>query len=230
MGWQSLNKQEIFEVLNKYNLNKNEFIIISGAALCIRDLKDETHDIDISVSKEYYEELLKTYDCTLERIIDGVKIWFIDDVINFSTNFYNLEGSDINGYRVQTVESIIELKKKLGREKDFLDINGIYERWGRININLLKNLMTLFDECLFYIEDKDVRSIGNLEEKIKETNQIKILLTEDMVMAFDREYANGFYRPDWDETIEEFKKIVLQYNCKWHMPDPWTILIDSQKN
>lgn len=222
-----MTKSDILKVLDKQNLNKNEIIIISGAAMVLRNLKDETGDIDITVSKQYYEELLKTRNCTLECILEDVHIWFIDDIINFSTNFYDSEYTEINGYRVQTIKSIIELKQHLGRKKDLEDIKRINKIWGKININLLNELTTIFKDCIINIEHKNVVKIENIEEEIKDAKQIEIVLSEDMAMAFDREYANGFYRPDWDITIDNFKKSIESYNCQWHMPDPWTILIED---
>ena len=227
MEWKKLKKDDIFKILESHNFNKEEIIIISGAAMVIRNYKEETDDIDISVSKKYYEELLKTKKCTLERIIDGIHIWFIDDIINFSTNFYNSEYSEINGYKVQTIKSVIELKKSLGRKKDLIDIERIQKKYGKINISLLNELSNIFDDCTFYLDGKCVVEINNIKSAIKDAKQIKILLSEDMMMAFDREYAGGFYRPDWDITIDNFENCVKNYNCKWHMPYPWTILIED---
>ncbi len=121
------NRKDIFDILNSYNFDKNEYIVLSGSSMVVHGVKDTTSDIDISVSKKLYDELLKNYNCTLEKhdYKDNVDIYYIDDVINFSTNFYNKETEIIDGIRFQTLDSIIEMKKDFNRAKDIADIERI---------------------------------------------------------------------------------------------------------
>ena len=62
-----MNRKEIIKELKKYNLDPKKYIVISGAAMVLYGFKDETPDIDISVTKEYKKELLKKFDCVLEN-------------------------------------------------------------------------------------------------------------------------------------------------------------------
>ena len=101
-----LNKQDILNILEKYNLNSEDCTILSGASLVLQDVKPTTTDIDIAVSDNLYKKLLKEYDCNFERTIGKHNIYFI-------------------GYKVQTLESIMELKKNLNRPKDQKDIKKI---------------------------------------------------------------------------------------------------------
>ena len=119
-----INKEQIEALLNRYLLNKNEFIVLSGSALVLYGIKDETHDIDVAVSKEYFEFLLETYKCEIEKydIKNNVYVYYIDNIINFSTNYYDVDYNVINGFKIQTIESILELKESLNREKDKKDI------------------------------------------------------------------------------------------------------------
>lgn len=125
-----LNKDDIFNILNKYSkLDKNEYIVISGAAMVIHDIKENAKDIDIAVTKNLYDKLIQNYDCKFERFDDksNINIYYIDDVINFSTNYIDSEYETINGIKVQTPKDIINLKKKLNRKKDKIDILKIKE-------------------------------------------------------------------------------------------------------
>ena len=54
-----MNRKEIIKELKKYNLDPKKYIVISGAAMVLYGFKDETPDIDISVTKEYKKELSK---------------------------------------------------------------------------------------------------------------------------------------------------------------------------
>lgn len=123
-----LYKDDILKLLKSYDIDYNECIILSGASLVLQGVKEYTSDIDISVSDKVYHDLLKKYSCTLERIVDNDKVWFIDDIINFSKNYYDkVEFYLLDGYKIQTIESILELKRELGRQKDMEDIKHILE-------------------------------------------------------------------------------------------------------
>ena len=108
-----MNREDIICNLKKYNFNKDEFIILSGSALVLMGLKENTKDIDIAVSDRLYEYLLSNYKCDFELKIDNYDIWFIDDIINFSNHLYDEVEycTDENGYKVQTEESIMKIKK-----------------------------------------------------------------------------------------------------------------------
>lgn len=138
----SMNKKEIIETLKKYNLEQKKYKILSSAAMVINNIKGETKDIDIAVDQAYEKELLRGNKCTLEReITDGnktYKAYLIDDIINFSTHYYDDYICEIKeGFNVQTAEEILELKTKLNREKDQPDIKLIKEYINKTNINSL---------------------------------------------------------------------------------------------
>lgn len=120
-----INKQQILKILDDTNLDKDKFCIISGAAMVLLGVKPETYDIDISVKPEYFQELIKNYDCKFERVHLGNECYYIGEHINFSVNFYPQESVNICGYRVSSIEDIINLKKFLNRDKDLLDINEL---------------------------------------------------------------------------------------------------------
>ena len=114
-----MTKEDIINTINKYKFNKEEFIIISGAALVLHDIKDTAKDIDIWVSDEYQDYLLSNYKCQFERINEyGNKAYLIDNIINFGTSFKPNEFVLIEGIKVSSIKDILELKKFLNRDKD----------------------------------------------------------------------------------------------------------------
>lgn len=114
-----MTKNNIIEILNNYNLDKDNFIIISGAALVLQNFSNQTHDIDIWVSKDYYEHLLSNFNCEFDRINEfGNKAFMIDDVINFSFDFCPKNYVYINGYKVASLRDCYNVKKLLNRDKD----------------------------------------------------------------------------------------------------------------
>lgn len=123
-----MNKKDIIDTLKKYNFNSTKYIVISSAAMVLLGIKDTTKDIDIAVSDDYYEYLLKNYNCKFERINEyGKKVYFIHDIINFSSTYYKNNRLIIEEIPIQTANDILELKLFLKREKDYKDIELIKE-------------------------------------------------------------------------------------------------------
>ena len=48
-----MNKEKIVDILKKYNFDKDEYIVISGACMVLYGIKETTSDIDISVTGVY---------------------------------------------------------------------------------------------------------------------------------------------------------------------------------
>lgn len=121
-----LYKDNILEILKEYNLDKQEYIVLSSASLVLQNVKEYTTDIDIAVSEELYSIILEKHNCAFEKKIDNYDIWFIDNIINFSNHYYEeTEYIELLGYKVQTLRSILELKLNLNRAKDVKDIELI---------------------------------------------------------------------------------------------------------
>lgn len=114
-----MNKEQIINAINNYQLDKSKIIVISGAALVLLDVKKTTHDIDIWCDEDYYNYLLTRYHCVLERINEfGKKAYIIDNIINIGTSFKPQQMEIINGISCSSLKDILELKRFLNREKD----------------------------------------------------------------------------------------------------------------
>ncbi|MBS7020870.1 MAG: hypothetical protein KH135_03235 [Firmicutes bacterium] len=121
-----MNREEILKILDNYQFNPKEFVILSGASMVLQGMKEKTTDIDITTTDSLYKQLLNTYSCVLEKKVGMHSVWFIDNVINFSNHYYDtIEYIEYDGYQVQTLDSILKLKESLGREKDKEDIKKL---------------------------------------------------------------------------------------------------------
>lgn len=130
-----MNKEKILNLLNKYQFPQNEFIIISGAAMVLLGIKEETRDIDIAVSSKMFQKLLEKYPCKFEKIDQfNNKIYFIDDIINFGRNYFDVDYLIYQNYQVQTPQAIKVLKKNLNRTKDQKDI-ALIDKYLKENNN-----------------------------------------------------------------------------------------------
>ena len=115
-----MNKQKFISALEKLNLPKTEFVILSGGSLLMRELREETEDMDLSASKKLAEEL-QLYDCPqdehgLYKPFENVQM--NDDMERFP---YDV----IDGYQCETLEDILKHKREWNRPKDKNDIEII---------------------------------------------------------------------------------------------------------
>ena len=109
-----MNKLEIFKELEKLDLPKDKYIVINGASLVVQDIIDETDDIDLTCSKEFYDKL----DWPTRIGAFGVEIKY-KDCFEISDNLYEYQNVVlINSYRFLSLEDCLEIKKRLNRPKD----------------------------------------------------------------------------------------------------------------
>ncbi len=135
-----MNKVEVFEKLDKLDLDKNNYIIISGASLVVQDIIDYTSDIDLSCSKEYYNSI----EWPTKTGYFNTEIKY-KDCYEIGCNFFDEDKIIIiNGYKFMNLEACLDLKilenkkddKKLIKKLDLelcLKDNYRYERKLREN-------------------------------------------------------------------------------------------------
>ena len=109
-----MTKEEIFKELEKLDLPKEEYIVISGASLVCQDIIDETDDIDLTCSKDFYDNL----DWSTRIGAFGVEVKY-KDYFEIGYNLYEYQDVVlINNYRFLSLEDCLEIKKRLNRPKD----------------------------------------------------------------------------------------------------------------
>lgn len=135
-----MNKVEVFEKLDKLDLDKNNYIIISGASLVVQDIIDDTSDVDLSCSKEYHNSI----EWPTKTGYFNTEIKY-KDCYEIGCNFFDEDKIIvINGYKFMNLEACLDLKilenkkedKKLIKKLDLelcLKDNYRYERKLREN-------------------------------------------------------------------------------------------------
>ena len=109
-----MNKHDILKKIKELELDKNEYIIISGASLVLHDVIDVTNDIDLSCSKKYYDKI--NWPTKMGHMGKEIKCF---DCFEISDNLYDEDNVDIiNGYKTMNLEKCLEIKKVLNRPKD----------------------------------------------------------------------------------------------------------------
>ena len=112
-----MNRQEYIEKLEAFGFPRSEYMILSGGSMLLRGLRETTADFDLCVSEKL------AADMDLERFPKDDKGCYVpfEDVQMTG----GLEGRSydlIDGYKCETLESILAFKKKLMRPKDLKDI------------------------------------------------------------------------------------------------------------
>lgn len=113
-----MKKQDIIEKLKKINIDKNKFIVLSGASMVVQGVKEETEDIDLSTNKEYFDIIKwKQRESAIGTIVKYCEIFEIG--YDF---YYTKDTIKIEGFNFLKLEKILEIKEKYKRQKDKEDI------------------------------------------------------------------------------------------------------------
>ncbi len=109
-----MNKIEIFNFLDKLDIPKDKYIVISGASLVVQDIIDETTDIDLTCSRKFYDKI----NWPVRIGAFGVEVKY-KDCFEISYNLYEYQNViTIDGYNFLSLEDCLEIKKRLNRPKD----------------------------------------------------------------------------------------------------------------
>lgn len=109
-----MNKKEIIFKLKNINLDLNEIIVISGASLVVQDIIDNTVDIDLSCSEDYYKKIKWE-----EKLGDAKKNIKYYDVFEIANNFYYPDKVVIiDGIKFMNLKECLKVKEELNRPKD----------------------------------------------------------------------------------------------------------------
>ncbi|OGO76766.1 MAG: hypothetical protein A2Y23_05870 [Clostridiales bacterium GWB2_37_7] len=120
-----LNKEDILYKLKNLNLPKDQYCVMTGSALVLHGVKEDTQDIDIGCSKELFLELLQRGH-RQEQLKSFAGI-VIDDCIEIFENWIAKKIVYIEDIPVADIDCIREYKQFLAREKDLEDIELIDE-------------------------------------------------------------------------------------------------------
>ena len=88
--------------------------------MLLRGLREETQDFDLCVSKKLAKELDLEH---CEKDEKGYYAPFPD--VQMTDNLESWPYDVVDGFQCETLESVLELKKRLMRPKDFSDIEKI---------------------------------------------------------------------------------------------------------
>ncbi len=124
MQWERDNmfdKRSLIQRLRELSFPEKEYWVVAGGAMVLHGFRPQTRDIDLGCSTLLADQL-ERQGYSVSRCDDGTrKILYSEDIEIFE-NWLEGTVEIISGVPVVCVEGLIEMKKKLGRGKDFADI------------------------------------------------------------------------------------------------------------
>lgn len=137
------NFELLLSTLKKFKLPAQKFMIVGGGCLAVNNLRDCV-DIDLICDKKLWEELGFKYGITDKKTYKVIKLGNKIEVLGLGS-VYLPEGfktydnllytaKTINNVLYAPLEFVKQVKLKLGREKDILDVQLIDEYLGTYTI------------------------------------------------------------------------------------------------
>jgi len=114
-------KQSLIQRLQELSFPEKEYWVVAGGAMVLHGFRQQTRDIDLGCSTLLADKL-EQQGYFVSRCDDGTrKILYSEDIEIFE-NWLEGAVEIISGVPVVCIDGLMQMKKKLGREKDLVDI------------------------------------------------------------------------------------------------------------
>lgn len=123
-----LDKKQIIARLEELHLDDTKYWVITGGAMVLYGLREQTSDIDLGCTSDL-ADLLQQEGFPVERMPDGTRKIVVEEDVEIFENWLEDKVERFEGVPVISIQGLIEMKRALGREKDFRDIQLILEKY-----------------------------------------------------------------------------------------------------
>lgn len=114
-------KYSLLQRLRKLPFSEKDYWVVAGGAMVLHGVRPQTHDIDLGCSTRLADEL-EQQGYVVSRCEDGTRKISYSENVEIFENWIEGTVEMVNGVPVVCVDGLIQMKKKLGREKDLADI------------------------------------------------------------------------------------------------------------
>lgn len=114
-------KQSLIQRLKELPFPEEEYWVVAGGAMVLHGFRPQTHDIDLGCSTLLADKL-EQQGYFVSRCDDGTRKILYSEDIGIFENWLEGTVEIISGVPVVCVNGLKLMKKKLGREKDLMDI------------------------------------------------------------------------------------------------------------
>lgn len=119
-----MKKRDILVRLEELGFDRNDYWVITGSAMVLYGIRENTHDIDLGCTSALADRL-EQQGFPTSRMEDGTRKITIGDDIEIFENWIYGTVQDADGVPVISLDGLIGMKRALGREKDLRDIRLI---------------------------------------------------------------------------------------------------------
>lgn len=114
-------KDSLLQQLQKLSFSEKEYWVVAGGAMVLYGFRSQTPDIDLGCSTLLADKL-EQQGYVVSRCEDGTRKILYSENVEIFENWIEGTVEIISGVPVVCVDGLIQMKKKLGREKDLADI------------------------------------------------------------------------------------------------------------
>lgn len=111
----------LLQRLQALPFSKEEYWGVAGGAMVLHGFRPQTHDIDLGCSTRLADEL-ERQGFAVTRCDDGSRKISYSENIEIFENWIDGKVTFISGVPVVCADGLLQMKKKLGRDKDLADI------------------------------------------------------------------------------------------------------------
>ena len=116
-----MNKEDIINRLTEFPFSRGEYWIITGAAMVLYGIREQTHDIDMGCTSDMADQL-EAAGCSFRLTESGNRAFNFEGDIEIFENWKCGLVEHIEGIPVHSLDGLIEMKQEIGRKKDLRDI------------------------------------------------------------------------------------------------------------
>ena len=125
-----MRKADIVKRLNALGFNQADYWVITGSAMVLYGLREQTHDIDLGCTTALADRL-EAQGTPVEYRADGSRKLTIGDDVELFENWLFDTVQLLDGIPVISLQGLAEMKTRLGREKDLRDLRLISDFLAR---------------------------------------------------------------------------------------------------
>ncbi len=114
-------KLSLLRRLRKLPFSEKEYWVVAGGAMVLHGFRPQTRDIDLGCTTLLADKL-ERQGYAVSYCEDGTRKILYSENIEIFENWIEDTVEIIGGVPVVSIDGLIEMKKKLGREKDLEDI------------------------------------------------------------------------------------------------------------
>lgn len=116
-----LDRQSLIQRLKELPFSEKEYWVVAGGAMVLHGFRPQTRDIDLGCTTLLADKL-EQQGYFVSRCEDGSRRILYSEDVELFENWLEGTVETISGVPVVCVDGLIQMKKKLGREKDLADI------------------------------------------------------------------------------------------------------------